>query len=286
MSTIRNIERRMFIRRQTDRDLAGSASAGVAAPRPGHRALEWNGIWAGYLIWAGVEVILLGLVLGIGFSSLNPLRASSWAGVGRGVVIWAAIVTFIATYIGSWVAGRTPMTTKGHGIAKGIVLWGMIMLSMVLIVGWVAGQAVNVAAGAASGITSAAPTAANTGITALQGALQSNGITLPRAQVADIGARLAAGDRTGAATTLSTDANIPPARATSIIEQVGGGGAAGPLSQAGSAAGRAARTGGSSLSWGIFWTALITLGCAIGGGATGGGGGGLRPLSKQPAQAA
>lgn len=279
MSTVRNIERRMFIRRQADRDLQ---TAGAQAPRQHERGVEWNGIWSGYLVWAGVEAILLFLVLGIGFSSLNPLRASSWAGVGKGVVIWAAIMTFIATYIGSWVAGRTPhTTTKRHGIAKAITLWGMIVLSAVLIVGWVASQAVTAAAGAASAIGSAAPAVTTTAITDLQGVLQTNGITITRAQTADIATRMAAGNTTQAATVLSRDAGIPVSRATTILGQVPAAPAAGVGTAVGSTAARTAKHAGGSLAWGMFWIALITLGCAIGGGATGGGGGGFN-LKRQP----
>ncbi|MGH9490412.1 MAG: hypothetical protein ACRD17_07865, partial [Terriglobales bacterium] len=40
---------------------------------------------------------------------------------------------------------------------------------------------------------------------------------------------------------------------------------------AGAGVARGAKNVGGSLSWGMFWIALITLGCAIGGGATGGG---------------
>lgn len=285
MSTVRNIERRMFIRRQADRDVQ-TGGAAAAAPRAREWGVEWNGIWTGYMVWAGVEAILLFLVLGIGFSSLNPLRASSWAGVGRGVVIWIAIMTFIATFIGSWVAGRTPPATKHHGIAKGITLWGMIVITTVLLVGWIAGQAVQVASGAVSGVASAAPTAATTGISTLQGALQSHGINLSRAQTTDIATRMAAGDRTGAASTLSRDAGISNAQANDILSSVQSGpvGAlGGAASQAGTAAGRAVKQGGGSMAWGLFWISLITLGCAIGGGATGGGG--LKRVRPQPAPA-
>ncbi|MGH8378664.1 MAG: hypothetical protein ACRER7_06895, partial [Gammaproteobacteria bacterium] len=86
MSTVRNIERRMFIRRQTDRDIqnqgagvAGGAGVGATAMAAGAGAhgwrlasIEWNGIWAGFMVWIGVETLLMFLVLGIGFSRVNP----------------------------------------------------------------------------------------------------------------------------------------------------------------------------------------------------------------------
>ncbi|MGH9506032.1 MAG: hypothetical protein ACRD13_03830 [Terriglobales bacterium] len=273
MSTVRNIERRMFVRRQLDRDL--QAGTGLQAQlREGRGGVEWNGVWTGYLVWAGCEAILLFLVLGIAFSSVNPLHASSWAGVGHGTVIWVAIVTFIATYIGSWVAGRTPPSTTRHGIAKALPFWGLVMLTVVLIVGFVASQAVTVAAGGVAAAGNAAPAAATASITQFQGALQAQGVTVTRAEGANIGAQLAAGNTAGAAATLSRDAGIPLAQAQTALTNVKAGPASnlqGVAKTAGAGVARGAKNVGGSLSWGMFWIALITLGCAIGGGATGGG---------------
>jgi hypothetical protein len=282
MSTVRNIERRMFIRRQTDRDLQASG----AKPLARERGVEWNGIWTGYLVFLGVEGILAFLVLGIGFSSLNPLRAASWANVGGGTVVWLAIVTFIATYIGAWVAGRTPPATTQHGIGKALPMWGLVVLTMVLLVGYVASQAVTVAAGGVAAVGGAAPAAATAGVTQLQGTLQSQGITVTRAEAAHIGALLAAGNTGAAATALSGDAGIPLARAQAAIGQMQSGpagGLKGMAATAGSTAARGVKKVGGSLSWAMFWIALITLGCAIAGGATGGGAIKMGPRSRQPA---
>lgn len=277
MSTVRNIERRMFIRRQLDRDLQTAGTA--AAPTAREWGVDWNGIWAGYMVWVGVEVVLLSLVLGIGFSSVNPLLASSWAGMGRGVVIWAVIVTLISTFIGAWVAGRTPAATRRRGIAKGVTLWGLIVLSVIMVVGWAAGRATMVAAGAAGAVGTAAPAAMQTGITQLQGVLQSNGINVTRAQTAEIATRLAGGDQAGAADALSRDAGISTTQATTILNQV----TAGPSSAAagmGQRAAGAVKQGGVSATWGMFWLSLITLGCAVAGGAAGGSGMSLKRATR------
>lgn len=284
MGTVRNIERRMFIRRQQDRDL--QAGAGQAVVREGARGLEWNGIWTGYLVWAGCEAILGFLILWIAFSNVNPLHASSWAGVGGATVIWLAIMTFIATYIGSWVAGRTPPATTHHGIAKSLPLWGLIMLTAVLVVGFVASQAVTVAAGGVAAVGNAAPAATTASITQFRGALQAQGVTVTRAEAANVGAQMAAGNTAGAAATLSRDAGIPVARAQAALAAVKAGPAgnlAGLASTAGAAAAKGAKQVGHSLGEGMFWLALITLGCAIGGGATGGGALSKRKGPRQPA---
>ncbi|MGH9535243.1 MAG: hypothetical protein ACRD2E_10315 [Terriglobales bacterium] len=272
MSTVRNIERRMFLRRQADRDLQTTAGQ----PALVSRGLEWNGIWTGYLVWAGCEAILMSLALWIGFSNVNPLRASSWAGVGHGTVIWVAIMTFIATYIGGWVVGRTPRATTSHGIAKALPYWGLVVLTVMVMVAFVASQAVTVAAGGVAAVGNAAPAAATAGITGVQGQLQTQGYTVTRAEAADIGASLTAGNTGAAATALSRDAGISLAQAHNAIGRLQTTGPAAGLSgaatRAGSAAARGAKHVGGSLAGGMFWLALITLGCAIGGGATGGGG--------------
>jgi len=261
MSTVRSIERRLYVRRQLDRDLATQAATGTGE-LPRH--MEWNGIWTGYMTFAGVAVILVSFVLGIGFSSLNPLQGSSWSSVGTGTLVWTGIMVLIATYLGAWVAGRTPRTTKRHGMMRGITLWGMILITMLLIVGWVAGTAVQ----ATSSVAGALGNVGSNGSAAIQGVLQTNGIRgVTNAQATTISDQLMAGDRTGAAATLSTAAGIPQARANTILDQVSGA-----ASGAASTAGRAVKHTGGSLSWGLFWISLIGLGCALFGGATGGGG--------------
>lgn len=261
MSTVRSIERRLYVRRQADRDLTSQAQfAGGEIPRH----MEWNGIWTGYMTFVGVGVLLLSFVWAIGFSSLNPLRASSWAGVGTGAVVWSVIVLLIATYLGCWVAARTPRTTKKHGMMKAITLWGLILLTVMFVVGW-AGSTVVTAAGSMAG---SAATALNTNRTqSVQGVLQSNGINVTPAQATNISNQLIAGDRAGAATTLANDAGISSARATTILDQ-----ASTPVAGAATAAGQAVKHGGGSLAWGLFWIALIGLGVALLAGATGGGG--------------
>lgn len=273
MSTVRSIERRLYVRRQSDRDLASQAAV-VSGEIPRH--MEWNGVWTGYMTFIGVSVLLLSFVLGVGFSSLNPLAASSWQGVGTGTLVWSAIVVLISLFIGCWVAARTPRTTKRHGMMKGITLWGMAMLSILLLVGWVAGTAVTAASGVAgSAVSAVGATRSNS----LLGVLQSNGVNVTPAQATTISNQLLAGDHAGAATTLSNDAGISTARANSILSQV-----TTPVAGAASTAGEAVKHGAGSLSWGLFWIALIGLGCALLAGAIGGGGLPIRrPHLPQPA---
>ncbi len=279
MSTVRSIERRIFQRRLADRELHTLAASQVALPR---RPSEWGGIWSGYMIFAGVAILLLSFVLGVGFSSVNPMRPSSWAGAGSGMAIWSVIVLLIATFIGAWVAGRTPASTRRQGIAKGLVLWGMILLSALFISAWVAGQAINVAASGTVAAGNALTGASRTGVTVLQGRLRNDGFNVSRAQAADIGARIAAGHNGSAATALAHDSGQPPAAATTEVGKLRSSvaGIGGNVSSLAAKAAPAAKSSGSTLAWAYFWLALITLCCAVAGGALGGGG--LRRTSASP----
>jgi hypothetical protein len=274
MSTVRSIERRLYVRRQADRDMASQAAV-VSGEAPRH--MEWNGVWSGYLAFVGFAVLLLSFVWGIGFASLNPVRGSSWADVGGGTLAWSVVMILIATVIGAWVAGRTPRTSRQHGMMRGVVLWGMILATMLLVMGWTAGTAVSAAAnfaGPAAGAVGANHAAA------VQSTLAANGVNITNAQATAIANQLMAGDRTGAAGTLAADANLTTTRADTLLSQVPA-----PAAGAAGTAANAVQQGGGRAAWGLFWIALIGLGCALVGGAAGGGGlqrRALRPTS-QPA---
>ncbi|MGH9480516.1 MAG: hypothetical protein ACRD1L_00340 [Terriglobales bacterium] len=266
MGTVRSIERRLYVRRNSDRNLAEQSGA---APSAGEvravGAMEWGGIWAGYMTFAGAAILLLALVFGVGFSTLNPLNSASWVGAGAGTLVWGVVVVLIATFLGAWVAARTPPTTRRHGMMRGVTLWGLILLSDLLLFGWVTGTALSATTGVA-GV--ALNSASNSSAARVTSVLEANGVAgVNSTQAATISSLLLAGDRDGAVNALAADANLSTARAAAILGQV-----TAPAGAAASRAGTALRLGGRTLSWGLFWTALIGLGCALFGGAMGGGG--------------
>lgn len=236
MSTVRSIERRLYVRRQIDREVASQvAVAGAEVPRH----MEWNGIWTGYMTFAGVAIILLSFVLAVGFSSLNPFSAASWRSVGGGVLGWSVVMVLIATWLGCWVAARTPRTTKKHGMMKGITLWAMILLTVVLLVGWVASTTI----GAVASATNIPVAAAVAPTTTAPGALAPGAAATPPAAAA-------------------------PGTAATPTQ--------GALSKAATTAGATTKHVAGNLMWGLFWIALIGLGLALFAGAVGGGGISLR----------
>jgi hypothetical protein len=274
----------MYVRRQADREM--QAGRGVAiAEAPGH--FSWSGIWGGYLTFIGFGSLLLFFVLGIGFSSINPLNVNSWQSVGGGVAVWSVIVLLIAIFIGAWQAARGPKApTRREGIKRSIVLWGLIMATTWMAFGWVASRAVNVAATAAGGAASAAAPLMQQAVPAtVQSTLQRNGITITQAQATDISTRLTAGDRAGAATALSQAAGISTARANTLLGQITAP-VTGGAQSAGRSAAQGAATGGSTVAWGAFWLSLIGLGAAILGGAVGSGGVAFRRGAQAPAPSA
>ncbi len=267
MNTVRSIERRMFSRRETDRQGEVVNMPVAGAPEK----VEWSGVWSGYVISIGVALLLMFLVLGLGLSSVNPVDANSWKSAAAGTGIWVGICFLIATFIGGWVAGRSPASTRRIGLLKGVTMWGLLMVSAIALGALLAGTALTTASSIASSPTAAQAATSVAGSTSdLPTVLQNNGIQLSAAQTTALQARLAAGDRTGAASTLARDANLPNARATAIINQVN---ANSPLAGvSGGQVASTAKTVAARASWAGFWFALITLICAAVGGVIGGGG--------------
>lgn len=160
MSTVRSIERRLYVRRQDDRDLrTGHGVAGLQSVVVG----PWNGLWQGYMVMLGVAILLVSLTMGIGLSTVTATSGTSWLHMGRGVTIWSIISVLIALFVGSWVAARGPANpSHSHGIARGITLWGMTMGTLLALVLWLGSMAATAAATAAAGAANvAANVAAN-----------------------------------------------------------------------------------------------------------------------------
>ncbi|MHB8736288.1 MAG: hypothetical protein ACYC6M_13385 [Terriglobales bacterium] len=265
MSTVRTMERRMFLRRQSERLASvqpGAAPAGVAT--------EWSGIWAGYLAFAGSAVLLLFLVLGIGFSNVNPLDVGSWKSLAGGAAIWSGIAILIATFFGAWAAARAPLANRTQGMMRGVALWGLVMITAMMLVGSLAAGAAQAAAGTAS---AAVPIAAQGAVSEVQSTLQSNGVNVTQAQAGEIAARWASGDHGGAADLLSRQGGISTAQANSLLNQaaVQAQQSTGGISPAkvGRQVAQGAASGASAVAWGGFWLSLLSLIAAVGGGAVG-----------------
>jgi len=149
------MERRMFMRRQNERLGAGQASAPATVAGG-----EWSGIWAGYVVFAGSAVLLLFLVLGIGFSNVNPLDTGSWKAMAGSAAIWSGIAVLIATFLGGWAAARASLASRFQGVMRGLAVWGMVTITSLLLAGSLASGAAQAATGAAQ---AAAPVAAALG---------------------------------------------------------------------------------------------------------------------------
>jgi hypothetical protein len=271
-SAVRSIERRIFVRRQSDRQTPTEAGK----PRLLVEHIEWGGIWAGYAVSIGLAVLLTFLVLAIGLTSVNPMDVRSWISVAGGAAVWSAIVVLISIFIGAIVAGRTPASSRQYGVLRGVTLWGLLMLTAVIGFAWLATRMAPMAAQMAREMPSVgagtlpAPQMLHSNV---ESALLSNNIRLSNGQIDDIAARLNAGDRVDASSTLANAAHISTNRADAILNQVAPPTTttsqlqpAGPQQLA-----RGAATSAKTAAWAGFWMALLMLCVSVVGGAIGGG---------------
>jgi hypothetical protein len=271
----------MFFRRQSDRSQVAPTAT---FPAPLER-VEWGGIWAGYALAVGMAVLLTFLVLGIGLSSVNPMDVNSWASVAGGAAVWSGIVILIAVFIGAWVAGSAPAGSRGHGILRGVTLWGLVMITAVTMFGWLATHAVAMAARVAPAAAEIAQNLPPVGAGTLPppaelrnhvaSAIEGSGVHVSNGVIDEVAARLNAGDHAGADSALARAANIPPTRADTILNQVAvpaSGTNTNPAASPSQNLAKGAAEGVKTAAWAGFWMALLTLCAAVLGGAIGGGG--------------
>lgn len=94
----------------------------------------WGAIWAGFIAFMGVLILLSLLGAGIGLGDPQAV-GTTVAG------IWGAIVLLVAAFIGGWISGLTS-SLKGGGIGAlhGAMVWGLVLvISLVLTAFGVAG---------------------------------------------------------------------------------------------------------------------------------------------------
>lgn len=131
----------------------------------GH-AVSWAAIFAGAFVAAGVSLILVLVGTGVGLSAASPWSThpgDTVAKLGAATIIWLAIIQFIASGLGGYLAGRLRATWPGlhtHEVyfrdtAHGLITWALATLAvatlfastMSSIVGGTAKEAANVAGG-------------------------------------------------------------------------------------------------------------------------------------------
>jgi hypothetical protein len=149
------------------------ATGDVAAARVSVRRISWGAVLAGVIILLAVQLLLSMLGVGIGASTIDPLQEGSPEGrtLGIGAGIWWVVTALLATFAGSWVAGRLAgVPVRTDGMLHGLVTWGLATL---LLIYFLTTTVSSLVGGAFGVVGSAMQTAGQTAGTAAQTAAQT-----------------------------------------------------------------------------------------------------------------
>ena len=90
--------------------------------------ISWGGIFAGFFVGLGSEVVLASVGLGFGLHSIARSGALDLPG---GVMVWTAIAwvfsAFLAGYVAVWMSG---LYSYWEGIFHSWVTWGVLMSAL------------------------------------------------------------------------------------------------------------------------------------------------------------
>lgn len=103
-----------------------------AAPVVAGRRISWAAVLAGVIITLVVQLLLSILGLGVGASTIDPLREENpVSGIGTGAGIWFVVSALIAWFIGGYVAGRMAgIPRRQDSLLHGILAWSLGTLLM------------------------------------------------------------------------------------------------------------------------------------------------------------
>lgn len=113
------------------------------------RKISWPAIFAGALIALGIQILLSLLGMGIGMSSVDPMKEQNpMAGLGTGTLVWWIITFLLALFAGGWVAGRLSGTAhRFESILHGILTWVVFVMFNIYLLTSAAGSILNTAGG-------------------------------------------------------------------------------------------------------------------------------------------
>jgi hypothetical protein len=128
------------------------------------KGISWTSVFAGVVVALGVQMLLSTLGTGIGMSTIDPLRAGetpSASAFSIGAGLWWVVSSFIALFIGGWVAAQFSGYLRHlDGILHGLLVWALGTLITIYLLGTalgaVASGASNVLGGGARGMAEAA----------------------------------------------------------------------------------------------------------------------------------
>lgn len=186
------------------------------------RRASWGAIFAGVFVTIILQIILTVLGLAIGVASLH-VQPQGIHSLQTASGIWLLVTGLIATWIGSWVAGRLsggPLRTDG--MVHGIVSWSVATVTALYIMASAVGAALGMVGSALSGVaspliskeensTGQAPESAQPGEKALaptgrdEGQSPTGKLTQLAAQDPELGASVAKMEKNGGASKDAAD---------------------------------------------------------------------------------
>jgi len=100
---------------------------------------SWGAIWGGVFTFAAIWSVFEVLGLAI-FSSASPHVAAVNTGMSVGMSIWTIVLTIIAMYVAGLETGRlSAVTTRHDGLVHGIIMFGLSVISMIVLTSLAAG---------------------------------------------------------------------------------------------------------------------------------------------------
>ncbi|MBC7660944.1 MAG: hypothetical protein H7249_14705 [Chitinophagaceae bacterium] len=94
------------------------------------KRISWPAVLGGVVVALAVQLLLSLLGLGIGASTIDPLKEQNpLAGLATGTGIWFAVTTIISLFAGGWIAGRLAgMNRRLESSLHGLLTWAFTAL--------------------------------------------------------------------------------------------------------------------------------------------------------------
>jgi hypothetical protein len=90
--------------------------------------ISWPGVWAGFFVGLGCQVVLASAGLGAG---LHAITRSGAQNLPIGVMVWTALAwiisAFLAGYVAAWMSG---LYSYPEGLFHGLVTWGVLIAAL------------------------------------------------------------------------------------------------------------------------------------------------------------
>jgi hypothetical protein len=119
----------------------------------------WGGVWSGFLVGAGVFLLLsiLGLAIGVSTAEIGTGEQLNASGLGMGAAIWSGLALLISLFVGGMVATRTGVVfDRATGVIEGVLVWVLSILAILYMASSGIGFLASSVSGLVGGLTQSA----------------------------------------------------------------------------------------------------------------------------------